>query len=187
MNGETDLSHVTAFGPIDYVLHREICAARPEHGPTRVALAMMMSDSVSEALGFLDLPPDDVGESMAAAWKRIRETPHRKTEEWQAAREREACCVRCRDEAEAEDTSGLQMIRTMMTCSTCGNKRCPKASDHRHECTHSNAPGQRGSVYPSGSSMLRASNGEHSTDGDYDPFFRGTREEQIAAMERGEI
>jgi hypothetical protein len=29
----------------------------------------------------------------------------------------------------------------------CGNKRCPKASDHRLECSGSNEPGQPGSIY----------------------------------------
>jgi len=32
-------------------------------------------------------------------------------------------------------------------CDICGNKRCPRASDHRLECTHSNEAGQEGSVY----------------------------------------
>lgn len=35
----------------------------------------------------------------------------------------------------------------MVLCPTCANKRCPKASDHRLECTGSNAAGQKGSVY----------------------------------------
>jgi hypothetical protein len=35
----------------------------------------------------------------------------------------------------------------MIVCPTCGNKRCPHASDHRYECTQSNEPGQPGSVY----------------------------------------
>lgn len=34
-----------------------------------------------------------------------------------------------------------------IVCPTCGNKRCPKANDHRHECTGSNEPGQKGSAY----------------------------------------
>ncbi len=37
----------------------------------------------------------------------------------------------------------------MVVCQTCGYKRCPKASDHRLNCTGSNAPGQPGSVYGS--------------------------------------
>ncbi|TAL00368.1 MAG: hypothetical protein EPO08_13890 [Rhodospirillaceae bacterium] len=34
-----------------------------------------------------------------------------------------------------------------IVCPDCGNKRCPKASDHRLACTASNAPGQLGSIY----------------------------------------
>ena len=35
-----------------------------------------------------------------------------------------------------------------VVCPDCGNKRCPHANDHRHECTGSNEPGQEGSAYP---------------------------------------
>jgi len=35
----------------------------------------------------------------------------------------------------------------MILCPECGFKRCPKASDHRLECTGSNEPGQPGSIY----------------------------------------
>lgn len=35
-----------------------------------------------------------------------------------------------------------------VVCPTCGNKRCPKANDHRNTCTDSNEPGQDGSAYP---------------------------------------
>jgi hypothetical protein len=35
----------------------------------------------------------------------------------------------------------------MIVCPDCGNKRCPKASDHDLACTDSNEPGQPGSVY----------------------------------------
>lgn len=36
---------------------------------------------------------------------------------------------------------------TMLLCPDCGNKRCPKANDHRNACTNSNATGQKGSAY----------------------------------------
>jgi hypothetical protein len=52
-------------------------------------------------------------------------------------------CWRCeRDKAE-----GMFIRVRMILCPTCGNKRCPKANDHRNECTHSNEPGQKGSAY----------------------------------------
>ena len=35
-----------------------------------------------------------------------------------------------------------------VVCPECGNKRCPRANDHRNACTGSNAPGQDGSAYP---------------------------------------
>lgn len=38
-------------------------------------------------------------------------------------------------------------ISHMILCPKCGNKRCPKASNHELACTGSNEPGQVGSVY----------------------------------------
>ena len=35
----------------------------------------------------------------------------------------------------------------MRLCPLCGNKRCPKASDHRLDCSGSNIPDQPGSIY----------------------------------------
>ena len=34
-----------------------------------------------------------------------------------------------------------------IVCPNCGNKRCPKATDHNLECTNSNETGQSGSRY----------------------------------------
>jgi hypothetical protein len=34
-----------------------------------------------------------------------------------------------------------------IVCQVCGNKRCPKATDHELACTGSNEPGQAGSFY----------------------------------------
>ena len=36
----------------------------------------------------------------------------------------------------------------MFLCSTCGNKRCPHATDHSLACTNSNEAGQSESSYP---------------------------------------
>lgn len=49
------------------------------------------------------------------------------------------CCYQC---ATAE-----QRMSCMIVCNQCGNKRCPMATDHNHECTGSNEPGQKGSRY----------------------------------------
>jgi len=39
------------------------------------------------------------------------------------------------------------VLSRMIICPTCGNKRCPKATDHNNQCTGSNDPGQPGSRY----------------------------------------
>jgi hypothetical protein len=55
--------------------------------------------------------------------------------------ESSACCHAC------FKASGATLMTRMILCPTCGNKRCPRASDHRLECTDINEPGQTGSVY----------------------------------------
>lgn len=49
-------------------------------------------------------------------------------------------CWKCLEERD-------EMRTIMILCPKCGNKRCPKSSDHNLECTDSNEPGQEGSVY----------------------------------------
>lgn len=61
-------------------------------------------------------------------------------------------CYRCWQKAVAKEPRdnpiAVLMIRPrMFLCMECGNKRCPKATDHRLDCTGSNAPGQEGSIY----------------------------------------
>lgn len=57
-------------------------------------------------------------------------------------------CVRCWQEwADTVSLSEKLGSRIMQLCPTCGNKRCPRASDHRLACTDSNEPGQEGSIY----------------------------------------
>ena len=51
------------------------------------------------------------------------------------------CCHAC------FKASGAMYMTQMIVCPNCGNKRCPKASDHDLECTGSNDPGQPGSVF----------------------------------------
>ncbi len=41
----------------------------------------------------------------------------------------------------------LLLRARFIVCSTCGNKRCPKATDCALTCTNSNDVGQKGSVY----------------------------------------
>ena len=65
-----------------------------------------------------------------------------------------SCCCKCWDEFRANSRISDNPAEWMVTssapfilCPTCGNKRCPKASDHTLACTGSNASGQPGSVY----------------------------------------
>lgn len=65
------------------------------------------------------------------------------------------CCQRCKDAAAdrarraGASFATVMVIKsgTMTVCPDCGNKRCPKATDHRLACTDSNEPGQPGSRY----------------------------------------
>ena len=63
-------------------------------------------------------------------------------EQSNAAPENCGNCHRCIK----EKPEALFPIR-MLLCKICGNKRCPKASDHRLACTNSNESGQAGSIY----------------------------------------
>jgi hypothetical protein len=56
-------------------------------------------------------------------------------------------CYHCAS-ARIEPVSGFPEVLTrMILCPTCGNKRCPRATHHKNECTSSNEPGQPGSRY----------------------------------------
>ena len=49
-------------------------------------------------------------------------------------------CIRCQE-------IRPWLFRTMSLCPECGNKRCPKATDHKLPCTGSNETKQPGSDY----------------------------------------
>lgn len=66
--------------------------------------------------------------------------------EGEAVSARHDCwCYDCKNRPEL----GMQnpVLMQMIVCPICGNKRCPKATNHALECTHSNAMGQKGSRY----------------------------------------
>lgn len=60
-------------------------------------------------------------------------------------------CLKClRARGETVDMGGFKLpveSTRMIVCPTCGNKRCPQASDCSFACTGSNEPGQVGSIY----------------------------------------
>ena len=51
---------------------------------------------------------------------------------------------------------GTAVNARMILCATCGNKRCPHATNHHNACTNSNDPGQAGSSYEQCSKFVRA-------------------------------
>lgn len=56
-------------------------------------------------------------------------------------------CRRCLEETDERDMHGFPVRFSIFTvCPKCGNKRCPKADDHRFRCTWSNATGQTGEL-----------------------------------------
>jgi hypothetical protein len=60
----------------------------------------------------------------------------------------ECWCERCDKEQASPNEISLFLRFRMNLCPICGYKRCPRATDHRNECTGSNEPGQPGSSYP---------------------------------------
>lgn len=58
----------------------------------------------------------------------------------------ECWCYDCDQERRDKGEIGPLEFR-MNLCPDCGNKRCPKATNHNHHCSNSNEPEQEGSRY----------------------------------------
>lgn len=58
-------------------------------------------------------------------------------------------CRRCEDAwlRRPENLRHILVGRRFIVCPDCGNKRCPRATQHDNACTRSNASGQPGSDY----------------------------------------
>lgn len=56
------------------------------------------------------------------------------------------CWIDWIDAQDPEDYT-ISIQPWMFLCPECGNKRCPKSTDHTFACTGSNEPGQVGSFY----------------------------------------
>ncbi|SXG03125.1 Eaa1 [Klebsiella variicola] len=80
---------------------------------------------------------------LAAAPQSRGNEPATVTGKWIPVSERmpDCWCRTCRP----VDINDMRFV----VCPDCGNKRCPRANDHRNACTGSNEPGQEGSAYPS--------------------------------------
>lgn len=56
-------------------------------------------------------------------------------------------CITCDARRRAALPFPECLVTHLIVCPLCGNKRCPRATDHNLACTGSNDPGQSGSVY----------------------------------------
>jgi hypothetical protein len=56
-------------------------------------------------------------------------------------------CYNCLNKVYEDSRPFPMTAYTFIVCPTCGNKRCPRSTDHNLECTNSNEPGQKGSRY----------------------------------------
>lgn len=61
-------------------------------------------------------------------------------------------CITCstarhKEKADSLGLRGFPVTSIRYACEICGNKRCPHHTDHRLECTASNEPGQKGSIW----------------------------------------
>lgn len=56
-------------------------------------------------------------------------------------------CYNCLYKVTDPNNGWQGTLSRFIVCPDCGNKRCPKATDHKLACTNSNAPGQPGSRY----------------------------------------
>lgn len=55
--------------------------------------------------------------------------------------------VKCWCQTCCKNETGEHHLFRMVVCPDCGNKRCPRATNHELKCTKSNEPGQEGSIY----------------------------------------
>ena len=64
------------------------------------------------------------------------------------------CCMVCNKAWRMALPFPENLQSFFIVCPTCGNKRCPKATQHDNTCGKSNAPGQLGSWYGGNNVML---------------------------------
>ena len=107
----------------------EILALVKRHGATSYR---NRADTQHPAYGFTEDGLNGLIDEVLAKWG----TPQ------PVVREPQCWCLTCRP-MRVDDPESIRMA----LCPTCGNKRCPKANNHRNQCSNSNEPGQKGSAY----------------------------------------
>lgn len=95
--------------------------------------AIPADEVVADAIAHMSKNP----ENLCTSAERVQESTE-SIHEPAASAEPDCWCEACKP---------LSVSMRMIVCPTCGNKRCPHATDHRNECTNSNDPGQPGSSY----------------------------------------
>lgn len=124
-----------------------------DEADVRMAASLLME--ASDALSAQPKPPPGVDrDAVMALARRFHADSHGLPDGWQdwadefsrdlrsiaaQAPAAECWCETCRPRT----LSDMRFI----VCPDCGNKRCPKATDHRNACTNSNEVGQKGSSW----------------------------------------
>lgn len=144
--------HSEAHGDDAYcILHRLLAGEGDNNSPVIPdGYVMVPKEPTKEMLDEFDSIIDYGAEDSQDAWRRLLaaapQSPGSETAtvpgKWIPVSEQnpDCWCLTCRPVT-------LNDMR-FVVCPDCGNKRCPRANDHRNACTGSNEPGQEGSAYP---------------------------------------
>ena len=109
------------------------------YGVTVASSSPKLRDHGQRMVDVVTAGAESVGRRVAVVIAEIRAIAdwQKRCAEWVPPKDGETCdcwaCAQCR--------------RSAVTCPTCSNKRCPRATDHRNGCSGSNEPGQDGSRY----------------------------------------
>lgn len=132
---------------LDKAIRAKLALSSPDHPRSwnELAYAKALGDLLDWANGLesdFEGNPSNVGKAFAEQVRTVIATSlgvsGENRSEPTPARLPGCWCARC------HPATGF---RVMNLCPDCGNKRCPRATHHIHECTGSNEPGQPGSDY----------------------------------------
>ena len=135
-NGYDDMGSLSFGGNLNGELMREYHSGLLELAEE---VRAMKTDCQQPASSQPVAVPDEITVSMAPHSQYAKGWNACRSAMLSAAQKPECWCHTCRP-------VNLDDMR-MVLCPDCGNKRCPRANDHRNACTGSNEPGQAGSAY----------------------------------------
>ena len=134
---------MNANEPVAWMLNRIIHECDPsnwakEQYPDQDVIPLYTQDQLEEARK-LGMQQERAMWNLSASTQQIMDTHPVKEQDG---------CGNCHACLVGVTEHGLPItFQRMILCPDCGNKRCPKASNHRYQCTESNEPNQRGSIY----------------------------------------